>query len=126
MPETDPFSTTYRETAGDSIFFALTLLTDKAGEPVTSLDGYTFRFTAKLDPADADEDALVRKSSLSGGGIEKVATQARWKLTPAESAELPAGRHIYFDVQATDAAGDVKTLRKAYLFLEPEITKTTP
>lgn len=113
--------------AGDSIFFELELETDKSGEAVTSLAGYTFRFTLKNDPGDSDDDALAgSKTSELNGGIDLVNNLARWELTPAQTAALPAERLIYFDVQATDPDDASKTLRAGTIYLDPQISITTP
>ncbi len=126
MAWTREFPLQIRKRAGDTIWFEIEMLTDRSGEAVSSLTGWTFRFTLKSDPDSADDEKLAGSKDSTDEGIQLVSRFARWKLTGSETAALPLRTDIYFDVQATDRFGESRTLRAGRLYLDRQVTRTAP
>lgn len=123
MAWTRQFPFLIRRRAGDTVAFQIVLRTDASGEPVTSLAGYSIRHTFRAQPV---APAVLLSKQSADASISLTGTVARWQLSATETAELPVGVEIFWDLQITSPDGITKTLRAGRLLLDPQITITTP
>lgn len=89
-----------------------------------AVDACTFHWTLKQGAGDADEVALIRKDSGAGIAVQDVVTGALRisALSRDESAALPAGRKLYWDLKRVDTADPTQ----AHIVASGTITTTRP
>ena len=111
---------------GDTIPFVLDQIKDETGALVTSLTGWSFRFTLKAptDVANNDTAALVAKSS-SGGTMTISGTKVTWDISSAESDGLSEGVEYIYDVQSKTPAGRVFTEDNGTVRITRDVTRST-
>jgi len=105
---------------GDTTVFTLTL-TDQAGAAV-NLTSTTVFFTVKESLADADDDALIAKSTDShsnpSGGVTAIT------LTSTDTAITP-GAYIY-DIQVKNTTdGAIQSVASGIYEVLPDVTQRT-
>jgi hypothetical protein len=97
-------------------------LRDAGGVPV-GLDGASVAFTAKLNIDDTDESALIRKTTAGGGITIPGDGQVEVRLAAADTAELSATTFLVWDLEVTDALGEVRTAARGTLRVELDVTR---
>lgn len=92
---------------------------------VYNLTGCKMFFTAKLDNAQDDEDALVKLDSVSGAITYPDAPNgiAVITLTPAHTNLCPVDVPLYCDVQVVDAANQVFTVATGKIVFRDQSTR---
>lgn len=107
---------------GDTIPFRLSGVTDRFGDAVADLSGYTITFTVKASIDDADVDAVLQKTS-GGGGIDVQTAEAFWEITADESELLTPALRYQWDVQLEDADGVIATVEEGTLVVSKDVTR---
>lgn len=88
---------------------------------------YTFKFTCKLSPSDADGEAMIAKAS--GVGISSVQVndslvEVTIPISSTDTSGLNHGDTLYYDIQmVTQNPASVRTLEKSYFMIEGDITQ---
>lgn len=97
---------------------------DAAGNP-ENVTGWSFHFTVKSAPADADADAVFQLTSTAAQIVVDVAATGLGRLLvrAAHTKQQAPGRY-FADLQATTSGGQIKTLYRGVFNLIPEITAT--
>lgn len=119
------FSMNLRMVRGDTYKFDANIVID--GDAV-DISGAAFRFTVKWDYWDADANALMIKTSPSGGItiLSDVNGQIRVTIDPADTLSLPAHQvDFYYDVQMKNAANEVYTVLRGTLTVVPDVSVAT-
>lgn len=108
---------------GDSHNLTFEILEDGVA---LNLTPFLIRLTAKTSPDDADSAALFRLSS-TWGGIVKLATAGRFLATllPGDTTNMAIGQKMYFDVQLTNAGGEVVTPFYGQITIVADVTKNS-
>lgn len=104
----------------------LDLAVTKSGNPV-NLTGATLRFTAKLDKADPDADAVIAKVSTDSSQIEitdAVNGLATVHILPADTFDLEDVSVLFYDAQVVDGTGAVYTLAEGKIKVILDVTRT--
>lgn len=116
-----------RQRRGDTWKREFTVLQADEETP-QDITGATFRFTAKSDPDDADGDAVV--TGTTGDGrcaiIDAANGVMRVTIPPTVTETVTAPGVYHFDLQATDAGGDVWTVAWGRLIVDRDISITQP
>ena len=88
------------------------------------LEGAQLRFTAKRSINDEDADAAISKTSDDGEITveDNVVTIA---IEPADTADMNR-RSLVWDLQVTDASGQVVTVAVGNLRILADVSRTTP
>lgn len=118
--------TKLRMDRGDSASFTVAA-TQANGDP-QSIVGATVWFTAKDRLTDEDAGAVIAKTTTGDAGVTIVDGPggiARVDLDPADTAALTGPTTLYWDVQAKDASGSVRTLARGRLFISLDVTRAT-
>lgn len=116
-------------TRGDSATIHVDV--SSGGTPV-DLTGYTLWFTAKAAYTDADADAAIQKGNAGGlSGVSLMTgpgganTRIKIVLSPADTESLAAKPvTLHYDVQAESAGGDIYTITRGDLLVQPDVTVT--
>ncbi|MEM9714930.1 MAG: hypothetical protein AAF826_00280 [Pseudomonadota bacterium] len=90
-------------------------LKDKAGDLI-DLTGWTFRFT--INASENPLDATNQIAQFNGSIPEPETGEVEF----AFADDVPSGRH-YFDVESTNAVGEIRTLVKGALTIVQDVTK---
>lgn len=88
-----------------------------------SLDGCDVWFTAKRRRSDADDDAVIQKTSPTDITIDGVTAQVA--IDAADTAELDHGTALFWDVQVFDTDGNLHTVASGRLSIVGDITRAT-
>lgn len=96
-------------TRGDSMFVDLTLTKD--GEAFTPEEGSSIRFAMKKKYTDADSTALVINIPID---------TLRLAVEPDDTKSYQMGKTYVYDIQYTDASGNVDTFISGTLTLTEE------
>jgi hypothetical protein len=87
-----------------------------------TLAGCTLKFTAKRDYSDAQNAAVISKSTANGITITGDLT-ATVKILPTDTSSLEAGPVVlYWDLELTDATPDTFTVASGTLTINPDVT----
>ncbi len=97
-------------TRGDSMFLDIALTRD--GDPFTPEQGSSVRFAMKHKYTDADSTALVKTIPTD---------TMRLSLDPDDTKELPMRKTYVYDIEYTDANGNVDTFISGTLTLLEEV-----
>jgi hypothetical protein len=93
---------------------------------VSNFGAAVFRWYAKLQKADPDSSAVIRKDSAGLGGIVIVdAGNQTLRLTvpPADSSSIVDDTYLYHDLQMTESGGDVTTLADGRILISRDVTR---
>lgn len=98
------------------------------GGSAVNLTGCTLRMTAKNRRQDTDAQAVFVLSSPSDGIAIVSAAAGTFTVTlvPADTLAMPAARNLEFDLQITDATGQVFTADSGILPIALDASITTP
>jgi hypothetical protein len=113
-------------TRGDTYTF--TLAVTQAGVAF-NLTGCTLRMTAKYNVTDLDSAAVFSLTSPSTGiAITNAAAGlATVSIPPSGTSTLPGAQiPLFYDIQVTDSSSDVYTVASGTLYVQPDISITTP
>lgn len=112
---------------GDDESFSVTV-TD--GGAVVDLTGCVLRFTAKRDVDDADEDAVIAKTSAIPGQLDidddPTTGIALINIDAEDTSDLTRGTVLAWDLQVTDTDDQVRTLDSGNLRIIVDVTRTAP
>ena len=106
-----------RRTKGDTYALVFTITANSAAIDITD---YTFLMTADPSPSPPDDTTKIFEIV---GVIVAPATNGRFSFTPSPADVDQVIGTYYYDVQATDGAGLVRTLIKGKFIIEPEVTQ---
>lgn len=90
---------------------------------------FSFKFTAKVNVADPDSDAIIQKSSATGGGITVALVasnilEATIAIASTDTENLQGGDELFYDIQMTSTTPvSVRTLDKGKFRIEADITR---
>lgn len=109
---------------GDDRDFTITATED--GSPL-DLTGATVRFTAKRDAVDADDAAVIAKTSDTGIAIDEDPTTGVAVITieAADTEDLRASATLVYDVQVT-RGGRTLTVLAGHLAVIADVSRTAP
>jgi hypothetical protein len=106
---------------GDRLDLTLRVTLSKSPYDLT---GCSLWFTAKQSYVDADAAAIIQKTV--GSGITVTDAQkgiAAIVVLPADTEDLDGAKvNLYWDVQLETASGDVWTIVKGNLIINPDVT----
>ena len=88
-----------------------------------ALTGSEVTFTAKRSKLDADEDAVIQKSTAAGVEIGDPDTAVEVTVDAADTEDLDPVA-LYWDVQAVDGSGNVRTVAAGRLVIKADITRS--
>jgi hypothetical protein len=111
---------------GDTKIIDFAIINKSTGQPV-NLTGNKVYFTAKLDPLDLDDDAIILLDSDSNGiTIDSPATLGTGtvEIPPSATDDLTDNTILYYDLQHVTAAGQVFTPDSGELLVELDITRS--
>jgi hypothetical protein len=111
---------------GDTRVVQLTI----SGLGASGLTGFSFWFTAKNDFADADADAVIKKTTndftVVTVGDANTSGVITVKILPADTASLPDyNTNLHYDVQLEDGSGNVTTVATGTLTVKVDVTKAS-
>ncbi|ALF52237.1 hypothetical protein ACX27_04225 [Nostoc piscinale CENA21] len=92
-------------------------------------ENFSFKFTAKVNISDPDGDAVISKSSASGGGITISAInpnviEAVIAIASSDTELLMDGDELFYDIQMkTTSPVSTRTLEKGKFKIEADITQ---
>ena len=86
-------------TRGDTLYITVNIFKD--GEVYTPAEGDVIRFAMKRKYKDSDEDVLIVKTIPNDTLL--------LKIEPEDTKELPMGKTYVYDIQLTDANGNIDT-----------------
>lgn len=94
------------------------------------ISGWSFWFTAKYDPNDADANAVFQKVpadwALQVAGDATTAGVILCTINPNDTLSLPAYRVVlFYDVQAKDTSGHIFTIDSGDLTVVADVTIST-
>ena len=108
---------------GDDREFTFTITED--GAPMNLTDA-VLRFTAKRSLLDADDAAVIAKSTGSGIEAEDPTTGvATLTLAAADTESLTGTAQLIWDLQVA-RGGSVRTVLRGLLTIEADATRTAP
>lgn len=99
--------------------------TDYAGSPL-DISGGTLLFTIKSNARQLDDDAIVRKSSEPGGGIDITDAAggiATINLLPIDTSEVYAPADYVWDLQYVSSGAYIYTLTDGVVSIRPDVTR---
>lgn len=108
----------------------VTVTVGPAGLGAGGITGWSFWFTAKHDPGDADTAAVVQKLpaawQIQTAGSSTVAGVAFCVLAPGDTSALPAYQsNLTYDIQGKDTNGNIFTLDSGAFTVSADITTVT-
>ena len=104
--------------SGDSRDYHLTF-TDSNGDAI-NITGWKVYFTAKLNYADSDEDAVIKKDITTH--TDPANGKTTISLTNGNTAELDA-RNCWYDIQVKKNNGDILTVLSGRIEILRDITR---
>lgn len=112
-------------TRGDTHRIRFTVTINNVAEPITDWD--KFWFTAKRHSSQPDIEALIALTTPEASGIDKVDPEngvLEVLIAPASTELIALGTHLRLvaDLQGRDPNGDIFTLAKGTLVIEPDVT----
>jgi hypothetical protein len=110
---------------GNTCFLDWAVTVNKLPQPIT---GWTIWFTAKRRLTDSDAQAVIQKSTVSGGVTISNAAGGLGFVTlqPADTTALVEARlSLWADLKAKDGAGQLFTLAKGRLTIRPIVTEAS-
>lgn len=99
---------------------------DRDGVDV-DLTGAELRFTAKRDVTDADNDAVISKTT--GAGVTTVTAVeglARIDIDAADTDAMARGTLLVWDLQVVDTFDKVRTVASGSLRIMVDVSRTAP
>jgi hypothetical protein len=111
-------------TRGDTPTFNIAVTLSGA---VYDLTGCTIWFTAKFDYANTDAQAVFQRSTLNGGIVITNGPQglAQANLLSTDTSALANTKTmLLWDCQVKSALGQIYTVAKGNLIVEPDVTRT--
>lgn len=90
---------------------------------------FSFKFTAKVSVSDPDGDAVISKTSATGGGITVSAinpnvVEAAIAIASGDTELLIDGDELFYDIQMrTTTPASIRTLEKGKFKIEADITQ---
>jgi hypothetical protein len=103
----------------------------QANHTSLAIDGTKLWFYVKRSPVDADNNALIRKTTDDGEGVTVTDAAngiAEVAIDPSDTAGLPSwalGRMLSWQLQAKDGLGRVTTLAKGDFLINRDLITTT-
>ena len=88
-----------------------------------SLTDSEVTFTAKRSKRDADEDAVIQKTTGAGVEIGDPDTTAEVTIDAADTMDLEPVA-LYWDVQVVDGTGSVRTVAAGRLVIKADVTRS--
>lgn len=93
-----------------------------------NLTGATLRMTAKYNYTDSDAQAVFALTSGTGITVTNAAAGlATVTISPSKTLTLPFNQvNLVYDIQVTDAGGNVWTVVDGILYVLPNVSILTP
>lgn len=113
----------FKVVRGDTVPMTVVVTVDDVAFDLTNC---TLFFTAKEDPSQSDDDALIRKHT--GAGIthtNAAAGQARIVLAAADTASLPIDTELFCDVQVKTPTDEIYTVATGTITFRSDVTRRT-
>jgi hypothetical protein len=103
------------------------LVTDPdTGNPV-DISTMSLRFTAKYRTTDADDEAIIAKTSDYGGIVIGGQTgEAVVTIDPEDTIDLTKTTQLLWDLQVTDVSGAVRTAAAGRIIISADVSITVP
>lgn len=112
---------------GDSRTLTISNLTDEDGNPTIFLAGDVVRFTLKRKYEDPDEEAIISKTSATGGVTFVIGSDSGTVLIAASDWDafvvVPRPVNAVFDLELTRGTA-VTTLDAGDVLIRPDATQT--
>jgi hypothetical protein len=95
------------------------------------LANYGFTFTAKIDPNDADGEAIIQKTFANSGITASLVApnllEAVITILPDDTSSLVDGDELFYDIQmSTSSPASTRTLEMGKFQIKGDITLTSP
>lgn len=100
-------------------------IVDFDGSPL-NITGGEVLFTAKKSSRQTDDVAVIKKSSVTNGGIsitDGPGGVAEVYILPSDTADLYAPTELTWDVAFVDVTGKRRTVASGQLVIKPDVTR---
>lgn len=103
-------------------FPVLFTLTDAAGDPV-DVTGWTFLFTVDENPDPPEETDPSSTEVFQRAGVVQDGPGGIVRVGPFDAADVGTLGDFFYDLQAVDTSGNIRTIARGQFSLEQDITK---